>query len=313
MRMDSREEEIKSLPIVTVCIPSYNHQEFVGEAISSVINQTYPNIELIVIDDGSDDKSYSILKSREEDIKKRFLRYKIQKQENKGLPATLNGALKWARGAYFVMLSSDDRMLPEKTYKQVKFMEENKEIAGVFGGIRKIDENGSIIKSCEPTSGIWAFDDILLKKCQLFAPTMMLRRTELDDVNGYWEDVALEDRAITLKITSQNKKIATIKGIVAEYRWHQRNTIRKSRSMLLARLKIYRKFPESESVKVARVRAHYGYCLETYAREIDRAIKHFKVVSGYYNKELFKRSGRRVIKKLLLFKLFCFIKGVNHG
>ena len=96
------------LPTVTVCIPSYNHAKYVNEAIDSVIAQTYREIELVIIDDGSTDESLETIRKKQTQIADRFIRHEVRSRGNKGLPITLNEALAWSNGKYFVMLSSDD-------------------------------------------------------------------------------------------------------------------------------------------------------------------------------------------------------------
>ena len=108
--------------LVTVLIPSYNHQKYIKDAILSVINQTYKNIELIVIDDGSSDDSPQIIRS----LGKKY-NFKYIIRENRGICATLNEALNMAKGVYFCGLGSDDMFFPEKIEKQVNFMLNNPE------------------------------------------------------------------------------------------------------------------------------------------------------------------------------------------
>jgi alpha-1,3-rhamnosyltransferase len=93
-------------PLVTVVIPSYNHQSYVSQSIKSVLNQTYKNIELIVIDDGSEDKSVKYIKKLAIANKFKFIARK-----NKGLAATLNEGIRLAKGEYICFLASDDYFL----------------------------------------------------------------------------------------------------------------------------------------------------------------------------------------------------------
>ncbi len=99
----------KNNPLVTVIIPSYNHEKYVVKAIESVLSQTYKNIELIVIDDGSID--HSVKKILE--LKGRYS-FKFIARKNKGLANTLNQAIKLAKGLYITVLASDDYYLPKR-------------------------------------------------------------------------------------------------------------------------------------------------------------------------------------------------------
>ena len=86
------------LPLVSICIPSYNHEKYVAETIVSVILQDYQNIELIIIDDCSEDNSDVIINSFVDKCKARFLRFEYYKNtENKGISYNLNQAIKWSQ------------------------------------------------------------------------------------------------------------------------------------------------------------------------------------------------------------------------
>jgi alpha-1,3-rhamnosyltransferase len=99
----------KNNPLVTVIIPSYNHEKYVAKAIESVLTQTYKNIELIVIDDGS--KDHSVKKILE---LKELYSFKFVIKKNEGLANTLNQAIKLAKGLYITVLASDDYYLPKR-------------------------------------------------------------------------------------------------------------------------------------------------------------------------------------------------------
>ena len=199
-----------SLPTVTVCIPSYNHAKYVEAAIESVIAQTYTKIEFIIIDDGSTDESLAVIRKKQKLFASRFIRHEVRSRTNKGLPTTLNEALTWSKGKYFVMLSSDDILLPNKVGTLVDYLEANEFCAGVFGGILLVDSDGLLLRRVVPQKGIWGFRDVLEKRCTLWAPTMMMRTKSLLEVGGYWEDITLEDRAMTLKLAHKGYKLATI-------------------------------------------------------------------------------------------------------
>ena len=88
-------------PLVTAVIPVYNHEKYVAESIRSIIQQTYRNIELIVINDGSKDRSHEVVLGLTEECKRRFVRFEYINRENRGLSATLDQALGMAKGNTF--------------------------------------------------------------------------------------------------------------------------------------------------------------------------------------------------------------------
>jgi glycosyltransferase involved in cell wall biosynthesis len=102
--------------LVSVIIPTFNRAQFIEQAVNSVLNQTWKNLELIVVDDGSNDQTRGLLEKIED---KRFHYFY---QENKGVSSARNFGLKKARGDFLALLDSDDYWLPEKLSIQLKFM-----------------------------------------------------------------------------------------------------------------------------------------------------------------------------------------------
>tara|TARA_Y100000590_G_scaffold341642_1_gene389878 strand:+ start:93 stop:914 length:822 start_codon:yes stop_codon:yes gene_type:complete len=103
---------------VSVIIPTYNRRLFLSKAIDSVLNQTYQDLELIIIDDGSSDKSI-------EYIKKKYGKIKVLKQYNKGVSSARNKGIKVASNNWIAFLDSDDRWDPKKIEKQINYLIEN--------------------------------------------------------------------------------------------------------------------------------------------------------------------------------------------
>ncbi|MEX3718054.1 glycosyltransferase family 2 protein [Acinetobacter baumannii] len=136
-------------PLVSIVIPCYNHANFVQDCIQSVIAQTYQNIELIIIDDGSKDGSVEKIQEFIGECEKRFVRFEFRNRPNKGLSATLNEALEWCQGEYFSAIASDDMMLNDKIEIQIDFLKNSIDstIVGVFGGYNLIDDTDAIIKT----------------------------------------------------------------------------------------------------------------------------------------------------------------------
>lgn len=110
-------------PLVSILIPSYNHELYIKEALDSSLNQTYDNFEILVLDDGSRDSSVSIIK---EYANKYPDKIKFFEQENSGLAKTMNKLINLAQGKYLSLLASDDVLYPMKLEKQVAIF--NKDI-----------------------------------------------------------------------------------------------------------------------------------------------------------------------------------------
>lgn len=133
---------INNQPLVTVFIPVYNAEMYIQESLSSIINQSYKNLEILIIDDGSTDNTINIIESFE-DTRIRI----IQNNVNKGLPYTRNLALDLAQGDYLAVMDADDIAFPNRIEKEIDKMLEKDDIAVVvssciiFGGkMRRISK-----------------------------------------------------------------------------------------------------------------------------------------------------------------------------
>jgi len=212
-----------SNPLVSVIIPSYNHAAYIEESVMSVVNQTYDNIELIVIDDGSKDNSGEILKK----LQKQY-GFTLVFQENQGVSKTLNKAVQqYAHGKYIDGCASDDYFAPDKVEKQVRFLEENPDYDMVFGKVYIVDEKSHIIENMkifesfdEPVKQI-PFE-FLIENNRIPSLSIMLRRDILEKCGGYNENTIIEDFDLWLKVAYIGK-IAYLNDYFAYYRWHWQN------------------------------------------------------------------------------------------
>lgn len=207
--------------LVTIAIPCYNHAVFVQDSIRSVINQTYKNIELIIIDDGSTDQSVNKIKEMLIECEQRFTRFEFRNRPNKGLCNTLNEALEWAKGNYFCAIASDDQMLPEKTSLQISSFKSD--TVGVFGGVNIINNKNEILSSRVREYSETGFEDILLNKHDLPASSQMFKTEILRQVGGYNPNVKVEDWDLLLRMSKLNKKMVYIPQLLINYRKHDSN------------------------------------------------------------------------------------------
>jgi glycosyltransferase involved in cell wall biosynthesis len=120
----------------------YNHDKFVGEAINSVLNQSFKDFEFLIIDDNSTDKTYDIVNSFNDPRIKVFLN-----EKNFGMVLNTNSLIKKSNGEYIAIINSDDSWLPEKLQKQFDFLENNADYGACFTLANIIDENNKIIKN----------------------------------------------------------------------------------------------------------------------------------------------------------------------
>lgn len=128
--------------MISVVLPVFNGEMYLKEAVDSVLAQTYPNLELIIVDDGSTDRSGEIADSylNEDD------RVKVIHQKNMKLPSALNNGFDIARGEYYTWTSADNRMFPDCLEVLATELERDRTCDMVFGNMRLIDENGDILR-----------------------------------------------------------------------------------------------------------------------------------------------------------------------
>ncbi len=211
-------------PKVTVVIPAYNHEQYVGETIQSVLDQTFQDFELIIINDGSTDGTESeILKFRDD-------RIRYYQQENRGLSATLNRGIELATGAYFNFLPSDDAFYPEKLEMQLRIFEKDAGLGLVFAYPQLIDATGKEIKN-DPVAD-WAAvpyetkEEIfpaLFERDFLSAPAALIRMECFERVGLF--DTSLktaQDYDMWMRILKYYD-LRLIKKPLLKYRWHGAN------------------------------------------------------------------------------------------
>ena len=129
---------------VSVIIPSYNHEKYIGECIQSVLDQTYQDFEIIITDDCSTDQSVKVIESFNDS---RIKLFKFQK--NQGACVAANNCILHSKGKYIAMLSSDDVWYSQKLSVQVKYLDKHPEVAVVFGKVEWIDESSNLITNSE--------------------------------------------------------------------------------------------------------------------------------------------------------------------
>lgn len=216
-------------PLVSVIIPSYNHAPYIQASILSVLEQTYPEIELLVVDDGSSDDSVSRIRALQA-----AHHFDFRVQANKGLPQTLNEAIARTKGSLIAPFGSDDIMYPDRIAIQVAHMWDKPEVGICAGGVKTIDADGLPRKEVRyPPSRRLDFDDIFLnRKPGPPAPTLLFRREALERVGGFDTRIKLEDLMIELKITRAGYFIDVLDKPLAFYRIHGMNTYKNYRFMV---------------------------------------------------------------------------------
>lgn len=190
----NNKKNIKEL--VSVVMPAYNAEKYLEAAVNSVLNQTYWNWELILIDDGSSDNTINIAKK----LVKKDNRIKlIFNPENLGVSATRNKGINLAQGNWIAFLDSDDIWKDSKIEKQISFAKE-KNVDFIFSGVCYIAENGSPFKGIFNVPFKTSFQE-LLKQNIITCSSVLIKKHHFDHVKME-KDHMHEDYAVWLRILS---------------------------------------------------------------------------------------------------------------
>lgn len=206
--------------LISVLMPIYKGERFVAHAIESVLGQTYPHIELIIVNDGSPDNSAAVIRHYLADVRVKYI-----EQQNAGVASARNTALRHATGAYIGLCDQDDEWLPHKAEKQIAYMQAHPDAGLVHGDVDYIDENGQPLPH-EPY-----FPAAVSGQCfarmymgnPVMAVAAVFRRSLVDAIGGFDPSIKYaDDYDLWLRIAAQHA-VGYIDEPVARYRWHAEN------------------------------------------------------------------------------------------
>lgn len=199
---------------VSIIMPAYNAEDHIKEAIQSVINQSYEGWELIVIDDGSRDRTEKIVRSFKDK------RVKYFKQENQGRAAARNAGLKRAIGKYIGFLDADDLFMMDKLEKQVELLENTPDVIGVMGGWKRINPKGKVLKTINKKNRWKIPKEKFLGGCPVHICMTLMHREFIDKgIRFETKRRYGEDWEFLLRLsTVYNYEFMTHDGIVGCYR-----------------------------------------------------------------------------------------------
>jgi glycosyltransferase involved in cell wall biosynthesis len=188
-------------PRVSVLMTIYNAEPYLRAAIDSIISQTFPDWELIAVENGSADKSMSILKDYSDP---RMHVFPLEK--NIGRTPALRLAFDQARGDYIAVLDADDISSPDRLARQVEFLDQHSDVALVASWAQLIDEHGKVFDVFEPPAKQEELQDCLGWTNPIVHSSAMYRRQLAQDVGGYPESMVwAQDLGLTLALAGRAK------------------------------------------------------------------------------------------------------------
>ncbi|MBL7893362.1 MAG: glycosyltransferase [Bacteroidia bacterium] len=204
-----------SVPLVSVILPVYNAEKYVGSAIQSILDQSYSNFELLVIEDGSTDRSLEIIRSFTD---KRIV--VIENNKNIGLVASLNKGIESSRGTYIARMDADDESMPERFKKQVEYLELHPDIGVLGTATLTFGSNRSVVTRYLPThDGLLTL--LFFNSCMCH-PSVMMRRRVLDSDKIRYDETYrnAEDYDMWTRLAALTK-LANLHEPLLKYRIHE--------------------------------------------------------------------------------------------
>jgi glycosyltransferase involved in cell wall biosynthesis len=295
--------------LVSVVIPCYNQAHFLSEAIESVLSQSYPRFEIVVVDDGSTDNTSEVASSYPPE------KVRLVRQENKGLSAARNAGLAESKGEYVVFLDADDRLLPEALEVGVRELEAHPQCAFVSGHIRRIAADGSPLRTPPQALNKAHIEGDhyarLLRYNYIWTPgSVMYRRTVFDSVGGFDPSVnGAADYDLYLRI-ARDYPVRHHGEVVLDYRRHGTNMTGNPALMLKATVAVLRRqrkrvrgherYEKASETGLRGGREYYGVPLADEVRgllrgrEWKRALRGMSVLLRYYPRGLTLLDERRM-------------------
>lgn len=242
--------------LVSVLIPVYNHGRYVESAVRSVLAQDWARIELLVVDDGSSDDSWAVLRRLREDCERRCERVVMEHQDNRGTCETLNRLRSLARGDYVAVLASDDQFLPGAFRALAEPMREQSRLIAVVGQNELMDDGGRRCFWDDARNAVYepdrakyrTFNEYVcalrgvkengsgygdyrtLLRANHIVNGALIRKSALDRIPPFTRLAPLEDYWLWLQL-AKTGRCRAIPQATFRYRWHASNTIRQTERM----------------------------------------------------------------------------------
>lgn len=212
------------MTVVSVCIASFNHARFLPRCLDSILAQTFQDLEIVVVDDGSTDNSHEILLDYQQRYPDKILYFWHPQHANKGISVTSNKSILESHGKYIAFIGSDDVWRADKLELQIALMERSPELGMVYSYATFID------KEDQPMQGLVGSDIThnqnptgqMLRSCHQPAMTVVMRRDLLDQIGLFDETLISSDWDLMIRFFAHGKA-GFIEQSLANYRLHHSN------------------------------------------------------------------------------------------
>lgn len=304
---------VSSAPKITVLMPVYNCELYIEEAIDSILNQTYSNFELLLIDDGSTDATVGRIKQYSDSRIKL-----IEKPINSGLTNSLNLGIQIAKGKYIARMDGDDISVLDRFEKQVHFLENNDKVILCGGWFRIIGSN-KVVKLPENDSEIKCY---LLRGNCIAHPSVMLRKEALDGMEEVY-DIAkepAEDYDLWTRLAFKGE-LYNLPEVLLDYRTHgnqvsnRQNEVQRKIDVIIKRNYYYTLnfilFKEEESLLNSLLNHGNGIVFKDYLvfKKLQSKLLRSNT-DTFFDEECFKKEIMHLDK---IFVKSCFLKAKKYN
>ncbi|KAA0101928.1 glycosyltransferase family 2 protein [Mycolicibacterium sp. P1-18] len=201
-------------PVVSVVLPAFDAETTIAAAVRSVLADDSVPLELIVVDDGSTDGTLAALGAFADDA-----RVTVVSRPNRGLSASLNEAIAASSAPYVARMDADDVSVPGRLRTQLEYLEGHPDVVLVGGQIRRVVGGVAESASTFPLDHDGIVGALLRGQHAMCHPSVMMRRSALDAVGGYWDHGVAEDWDLFLRL-SETGRLANVTDHVLDYAFH---------------------------------------------------------------------------------------------
>lgn len=286
------------MPLVSVIMPSYNHEKYISEAIESVLNQSHKDLELIIVDDASKDSSGEIIKAYQEKDGRIQAIFHCQ---NKGIAVTINDGIERASGRYIAIIASDDIWVFDKLEKQLNVLEKDEDLV-VYSDSLIIDSYGNLVvkrPAKKRSAPQWEKSGNIFKKLLagnfVCGSSIIFKRANLKDIRYEERYKYVNDWKFALDL-AKNYNYYFIPESLVKYRMHGKNSIRQDGQGWLKDFALFGKYllEKYENDLSNKTKAKFLFrigCDASYRVDLANARKYFwKAVMTYPFKIAYLKS-----------------------
>ncbi|NLU91937.1 glycosyltransferase family 2 protein [Chitinophaga sp. Ak27] len=277
-------------PLVTVFMAAYNGEAYIEKAIQSVLNQSFTNFELLIINDGSTDRTLDIIRQFT-DPRIRL----VHNDGNKGLTFTRNRGIEEAKGQYIAILDCDDIALPDRLKTQISFLASHPDIAICGGQAIAIDESGEQTGNLNVIAGDNISPELVFHNTFINS-TLIIKRSAMLEAGGYRDYSPAEDYDLSYRISLRHP-VANLNEVLVYYRLHGNNISKVQHERILnAELRIIENIHTNLGIRKDEklIRIHHDYsCYRFSSRSakeflpVFEALKQGNATSGNYPIQVF--------------------------